>query len=116
TRTRGLSFHPGVAKGFIAENDPDLVAISTDAVGSSPDDTLLQHLTYAADITTLSRPLVEKYAKLTGRSDVASLAADATAFQAFATDRQLIDLFTSYPERLDSEQLRGLLRPLPPRL
>ena len=116
TETPGFSYQPGDAIGVIAENDPDLVASLIDAVGSSPDDALLQHLTHAADITTLSRPLVEKYAKLTGRSDLASLAADATAFQAFATDRQLIDLFTSYPERLDSEQLQGLLRPLPPRL
>src|SRR5215468_7700480 len=116
TEVPGFTYQPGDALGVTAENDPDLVASLIDAVGTSPDDALLQHLTQAADITTLSRPLVERYAKLTGRSDVASLAADATAFQVFAADRQLIDLFTSYPERLDSEQLRGLLRPLPPRL
>lgn len=116
TEAPGFIYQPGDAIGVIAENDPDLVASLIDAVGSSPDEALVQHLTYAADITTLSRPLVEKYAKLSGRSDVAALASDPTAFQAFAADRQLIDLFTSYPERLDSEQLRGLLRPLPPRL
>jgi sulfite reductase (NADPH) flavoprotein alpha-component len=116
TDAPGFTYQPGDAIGVIAENDPDLVASLIDAVGSSPDDALLQHLTHAADITTLSRPLVEKYAKLTGRSDVASLAADGAAFQAFAAARQLIDLFTSYPERLDTEQLMGLLRPLPPRL
>jgi len=116
TEAPGFTYQPGDAAGVIAENDPELVASLVDAVGAPPDNALLQHLTHAADITTLSRPLIEKYAKLTGRNDVASIVADAAAFQAFTAERQLIDLFTSYPERLDAKQLMGLLRPLPPRL
>ena len=55
----------------------------------------------ALDVTTLSRALVEAYAKLTGRSDVTELA-DRRRFAEFAEDRQLIDLFESYPEKLDA--------------
>ena len=65
--------------------------------------------------STLTRPVVQAYVKLTGRSDVEALAG-AEAFKRFAADRQLIDLFTEHPEALTEEQLLGLLRPLPPRL
>jgi sulfite reductase (NADPH) flavoprotein alpha-component len=112
----GFAYLPGDAIGVVAENDPALVAALIDATGVSNDGDLVQKLTRALDITTLSRPLVEKYGRLTGRSDVAALAGDVEAFRSFAADRQLIDLFTSYPERLDGEQLVQLLRPLPPRL
>jgi sulfite reductase (NADPH) flavoprotein alpha-component len=66
-------------------------------------------------VTTLSRSAVENYAKLTGRSDVKALL-EGEAYTRFAADRQLIDLFETYPEKLAAEQLVGLLRPLPGRL
>ena len=43
------------------------------------------------DITTLSRPLVDGYAKLTGRKEVAKLLEEGELAR-FAADRQLIDL------------------------
>lgn len=64
------------------------------------------------DVTTLSRAAVDNYAKLTGRSDVKALL-DGDAFAKFPSDRQLVDLFETYSEKLTSEQLLGLLRPLP---
>jgi sulfite reductase (NADPH) flavoprotein alpha-component len=112
----GFDYLPGDAIGVVPENDPELVAALIDAAGAPHEEDLAQHLTLARDITTLSRPLVEKFARLTGRSDVAALASDPQAFRTFAADRQVIDLFTSYPERLNGEHLKGLLRPLPPRL
>ena len=111
-----FSYQPGDAIGVVAENDPQLVAAVIDATGAGHDANVVRQLTLLRDVTTLSRPVAEKYAILTGRSDVAALAADAAGFQAFAADRQLIDLFTSYPEKLDGRQLAGLLRSLPSRL
>ena len=112
----GFTYLPGDAIGVVAENDPELVAALIDATGVPNDRGLAQKLTHGLDITTLSRPLVEKYAKLTGRSDVAALAADTEALRSFAADRQLIDLFISFREKLGGEQLVQLLRPLPSRL
>ena len=63
----------------------------------------------------LSQSFVENYAKLTGRADVKALL-EGEAYPKFASDRQLIDLFAAYPEKLTPEQLTGLLRPLPGRL
>jgi len=111
----GFAYLPGDSIGVLPENDPDLALALAEAVGLGPDGGVVQKLREQYDVTTLSRSLVEAYAKLTGRTDVAKLA-DPKAFAAFAEDRQLIDLFETYAEKLSAEQLFGLLRPLPGRL
>lgn len=115
TDAPGFSYEPGDAIGILPENNPQLAAELAATVGLDGDADLGRKLATGHDITTLTRPLVESYARLTGRSDVAQLA-ESEAFRAFATDRQLIDLFAEFPEKLTAEQLVGLLRPLPPRL
>lgn len=109
------SYEPGDAIGVIPENDAELAADLASAVGLGANADLIGKLNKSHDITTLTRPVVDAYAKLTGRSDVAALA-DTEAFKRFAADRQLVDLFAEFPETLTQEQLLGLLRPLPPRL
>jgi sulfite reductase (NADPH) flavoprotein alpha-component len=111
----GFSYVPGDAIGVLPENDPVLALELAEAVGLGADGGVVQKLRQSFDVTTLSRNLIEVYAKLTGRSDVAKLA-DPKAFAEFAADRQLIDLIEAYPEKLAAEQLFGLLRPLPGRL
>jgi sulfite reductase (NADPH) flavoprotein alpha-component len=111
----GFTYAPGDAIGLLPENDPALALELAEAVGLGADGGVVQKLRQSFDVTTLSRNLIEAYAKLTGRSDVAKLA-DPKAFAEFAADRQLIDLIETYPEKLAPEQLFGLLRPLPGRL
>ncbi|MEL6873790.1 MAG: sulfite reductase subunit alpha, partial [Pseudomonadota bacterium] len=86
------------------------------ASGVGDDAGLVAHLRTSADITTLSVPLLAKYADLTGRTDVAELAQDRDAARAFIADRQIVDLFDAYPEHLSGHDLKALLRPLPARL
>ncbi len=111
----GFSYAPGDAIGVLPENDPALALELAEVVGLGADGGVVQKLRQSFDVTTLSRNLIEAYAKLTGRSDVAKLA-DPKAFAEFAADRQLIDLIETYSEKLAPEQLFGLLRPLPGRL
>ena len=111
----GFVYAPGDAIGILPENDPDLALELAEAVGLGADGSVVQKLREGYDITTLSRPLVEAYAKLTGRRDITRIA-DQKAFTEFAADRQLVDLFETYSERLTPEQLFDLLRPLPGRL
>jgi sulfite reductase (NADPH) flavoprotein alpha-component len=115
TEAPGFAYQPGAAIGILPENDPKLAAALLDAVGLGADAALAAKLAKAHDITTLSRVTVDSYAKLTGRKDVAALL-EGDAFAKFAADRQLIDLFETYPETLSGEQLTKLLRPLPGRL
>ena len=111
----GFSYLPGDAIGVMPENDPELAAEVAEAAGLGSQAVVLQKLRQSYDVTTLSRPLVEAYAKLTGRADVAKLM-EQEAFDKFAADRQLVDLLQAFPEKLSAEQLFGLLRPLPGRL
>ena len=111
----GFSYLPGDAIGVVPENDPDLALELAEAVGLGADGAVVKSLRETYDVTTLSRSLVEAYAKLTGRPDIAKLA-EPKAFAAFAEDRQLVDLFEVYAETLKPDQLFGLLRPLPGRL
>ena len=110
-----FNYTPGDAIGVLPENDPDLVAAVLDTVGLGGDAELAAKLKASYDVTTLSRPLVSAYAKLTGRMDVDRLK-EGDAFTKYAADRQLIDLIAEHPEKLTAEQLTGLLRPLPGRL
>jgi sulfite reductase (NADPH) flavoprotein alpha-component len=111
----GFSYLPGDSIGVLPENDPELALELAEAVGLGAEGSSVQKLRQSFDITTLSRNLVEAYAKLTGRGDVAKLA-EPKVFAEFSADRQLIDLFETFPEKLSSAQLFGLLRPLPGRL
>ncbi len=111
----GFSYSPGDAIGVVPENDPELALALAEAVGLGADGSVVKKLRESYDVTTLSRSLVESYAKLTGRPDIAKLA-EPKAFAGFAEDRQLVDLFETYAETLKPEQLYGLLRPLPGRL
>jgi sulfite reductase (NADPH) flavoprotein alpha-component len=115
TDVAGWSYQPGDAIGVVPANDPALVAELIDAAGVGSDPALARRLIAERDITTLTRPLVAAYAKLTGRSDVAALAVP-DRFVAYAADRQIIDLFAEHREQLTAEQLTALLRPLPSRL
>ncbi len=111
----GFSYLPGDAIGIVPENNPQIALELAEAVGLGADGAVVQKLRERYDVTTLSRALVENYAKLTQRIDLTHLA-DPKAFTEFAEDRQLVDLFERYPEKLNPEQLFGLLRPLPGRL
>ncbi|HML28759.1 MAG TPA: flavodoxin domain-containing protein [Hyphomicrobium sp.] len=110
-----FSYQPGDAIGIYPENDPALVDELLHAAGLGSDAALLLKLQKSYDVTTLSRSFVENYAKLTGRNDAKALL-EGEAYPKFAADRQLIDFFQAYPEKLTAEQLTSLLRPLPGRL
>lgn len=110
-----FTYQPGDAIGMYPENDPALVDELLQTVGLGSDAALLLKLQKSYDVTTLSRSFVENYAKLTGRADAKALL-EGEAYPKFASDRQLIDFFETYPEKLTAEQLTSLLRPLPGRL
>jgi sulfite reductase (NADPH) flavoprotein alpha-component len=110
-----FTYQPGDAIGVVPENDPRAVAAVLDQVGLGSDAALATKLKTSHEVTTLTRPVVDAYAKLTGRKDVAALL-EGDALAKFSADRQIVDLFAAYPEKLSADQLTKLLRPLPSRL
>ncbi|MGI9498571.1 MAG: diflavin oxidoreductase, partial [Geminicoccaceae bacterium] len=79
------------------------------------DSTLERRLTADLDITQLSKPVMDAYAKLNGDNALAELL-EGDRWQAYLPGRQIIDLLTDYPAKLEADQLLGLFRKLPPRL
>ncbi len=110
-----FTYQPGDAIGVLPENDPVLVDQLLRATGLASDAALLLKIQKGYDVTTLSRAAVDNFAKLTGRGDVKTLL-EGDAYAKFSADRQLVDLFETFAEKLTPEQLLGLLRPLPGRL
>ncbi|MEM8950462.1 MAG: flavodoxin domain-containing protein, partial [Pseudomonadota bacterium] len=111
----GLTFEPGDSLGIIAENHEAVVAEVMMAAGLSGDSDLERRLRTDFDITQLSKPVMDAYAKVVGDDRLSELLA-GDDWQPYLHGRQIIDLLTDFPARLEAEQLTGLFRKLPPRL
>jgi sulfite reductase (NADPH) flavoprotein alpha-component len=111
----GLTFAPGDSLGIVARNDPEMAAAVLQAVGLGGDDALAARLTHEFDITALSRPVIEAYARLNPAPALQELLA-GDGWRAYLEGRQIVDLLQEFPRALAPEQLLGLLRKLPPRL
>lgn len=111
----GLTFEPGDSIGVIAENDDAVVAELLMAVGLSADEELERRLRTEFDITQLSKPVMDAYAKVVNDDRLTTLL-EGEAWKSYLPGRQIIDLLTDFPTKLDADALIGLFRRLPPRL
>jgi sulfite reductase (NADPH) flavoprotein alpha-component len=112
----GLTHEPGDALGIVPVNDPALVEEILTVTGLANDTSAREALSAAQDITTLTRPLIEAYAKLTDSAKLKALTTDANALKSWLPGRQVIDLLDAAPMKLDASTLTSLLRQLPGRL
>ncbi len=112
----GLTYQPGDAIGVVPQNDARLVEQVLGAVGLAADEALHAALMARHDVTTLTGHLVRQMSELAGDRRLLDLAADKDALAAYLPGRQVIDLLTDHPVRLQPDQLLQVLRPLPPRL
>jgi len=111
----GLTFEPGDSLGIIAENHEAMVAEVMMAAGLSGDSDLERRLRTEFDITQLSKPVMDAYAKVNG-DEVLKKLLEGDGWTSYVLGRQIIDLLTDFPAKLDADQLTGLFRKLPPRL
>jgi sulfite reductase (NADPH) flavoprotein alpha-component len=112
----GIAYEPGDSLGFVPTNDPALVDAILELAGQGGDAALRAALTERFDVTTLTQMQIGSYAALVGDAKLAAIAQDPARGTEFLKDRQFVDLLAAAPHTLTSEQLTGLLRPLPPRL
>ena len=124
----GLSYEPGDSVGVLPVNDPAAVAELVAALGLDPaasveaagERVTLEHaLSHVYEITTLTRPLVEKFADLADAKALRALLAPERSAELwqYLRGRHLIDLITEHPLRsIGAGELLALLRKLPPRL
>lgn len=122
----GLVYEPGDALGLYPENNPRAVeallgVLKLDATETVELDgealSLAEALRTRFDITTLSKPVLEKYAEIAERTDLDSLVKASGEAKAYLEGRHLIDLVTDYPaHNLTAARLVSILRKLPARL
>ena len=125
----GLTYSPGDALGVYPTNAPDVVADLIKALRFNPDDPvtfdggrpsrLSEALTTYYEITTITRPVMQKYAALTGQADLQAFFEESAKakLNAYIDGRELVDLVTDFPAKGVSPQaFVDCLRKLPPRL
>ncbi len=123
----GLAYVPGDSLGVKPRNCPEVVEQLIEASGFSGNEdvnradgsagSLRQILIEELDSTTLSRKVVEEYARLTGIENLTRIAEDEGKVRTYCEGRQVVDLFTDHPAKnLTPQQLAKLLRLQPPRL
>jgi sulfite reductase (NADPH) flavoprotein alpha-component len=111
----GMTYEPGDALGILASNDPAMVEAILNVTGLDDDDSLHDLLARQHDVTTLTPPVIQAYAQLTGEAGVRALL-EGEGGAGWLEGRQIIDLFQTFPHRLTADQLVAILRPMPPRL
>lgn len=68
------------------------------------------------ELTQNTPQLVERYAKLTGNSDLQALVENPQALRDFSSQTPIVDMLRQFPSVLAAQDFIGLLRPLTPRL
>lgn len=111
----GFTFEPGDSLGIIAENHEAMIAELMMASGLAGDSDLERRLRTDFDITQLSKPVMEAFGRARPNAKLRELL-EGDRWQAYLPGRQIIDLLTDFPAKLEADELLGLFRKLPPRL
>lgn len=122
----GLTYQPGDSLGVYPENDPELVDLLLAEMSWDPEEavrvkeetvTLKEALTSHFEITVLTKPLVEKAAKLSGNEELHQLALDSSRLKSYIDGRDLIDLVRDFkPWSSSAQEFVTILRKVPARL
>ena len=124
----GIAYEPGDSLGVVASNWPQRVAeliesLGLDSQANVPSATggeisLEQALLKDYEITTLTRPFLEKYAQLSESAELAHLLKEEhkAKLREYLVGREIIDVVRAYPiPGLAASQFVSLLRKLQPR-
>ncbi|MFC4100335.1 assimilatory sulfite reductase (NADPH) flavoprotein subunit [Paenibacillus xanthanilyticus] len=126
----GISYKPGDALGVYPQNDPALVDELLEATKWDPQAqvtvnkngevrALREALIEYFDITTLSKPLIEKLAQIAANKEALELldAGNREKFKAYVHGRDLLDFIRDYgPLQGSAQDVVSLLRKIPARL
>ena len=124
----GLNYEPGDSLGVIPQNNPEVVDDLLAATGLSGNEqvqiaeeslSLRDALINRLACTVLSKIQIKKFNEIAQNEKLDELLqpANREAFANYLWGRELIDLFTEFPQQgITADDLVGLLRPMPPRL
>ena len=125
----GLHFEPGDSLGVVVSNWPERVADLLSRLGldasapltgpSGRESSLENALLNDYEITTITRPFLERYAEISAAGELRDLLKEEnrTALRDFVHGREILDVVQRYPvPGISAAQFIGILRRLPPRL
>jgi sulfite reductase (NADPH) flavoprotein alpha-component len=124
----GISFEPGDSLGIYPENEPELVNMLLEELKWSPDESvtinkqgevlsLRDALKTYFEITTLTKPLLEKAAQLTANSDLLELLNDSDKVKSYLEGHDLLDVVRDFgPVNSSPQEVVSILRKMPARL
>jgi sulfite reductase (NADPH) flavoprotein alpha-component len=125
----GMTYEPGDALGVVPQNWPQRVTELLEALRFEPGyriaeadgtaTTLQEALTSRYEISTLTRPFLERYAELVDAKKLTDLLAEdrRTELRDYLHGREILDVVLEFPlPGLTPEQFLAVLRKLPPRL
>jgi sulfite reductase (NADPH) flavoprotein alpha-component len=124
----GISYTPGDSLAVIPKNCESVVAAILEASKLDPEITvnlkdeqcsLREALVSKLDVTTLSAPVLQRYAELVDNDDLENLIkpANKALLNEYVNGRDLADLLTDFPvKEITPDGLVALTRKLPPRL
>lgn len=122
----GLTYQPGDSLGVYPENEPELVDLLLAEMNWDPEEavrvkeetvTLKEALSSHFEITVLTKPLVEKAAKLSNNEELHQLASDSSRLKSYIDGRDLVDLVRDFkPWNSSAQEFVSILRKMPARL
>lgn len=122
----GLTYEPGDVLGVYPSNAPDVVDSLLQALGfdaqesvqlDGKESALYEAFLSHVEITTLTRPVIQKYASWVKNSHLDRLLQDSKGLNGYLQGREIIDLVSDFPgEPFSPQAFVECLRKLPPRL
>ncbi|MGZ5028672.1 MAG: assimilatory sulfite reductase (NADPH) flavoprotein subunit [Methylobacter sp.] len=122
----GLSYEPGDALGVYPSNPPEAINAllqalhfdGTEAVTFDDNDFFLYDALFSYfEVTTITRPMMKKYALSANDNNLDRLLKDKSKLKEYLQGREIIDLVTDFPAgTLTPQTFIDCLRRLPPRL
>jgi sulfite reductase (NADPH) flavoprotein alpha-component len=124
----GLSFQPGDSLGIYPENDSELVDLLLEELKWNPEESitinkqgevlsLKDALKTYYEITTLTKPLLEKVAKVAENSGLQELLNDSEKVKSYLEGHDLLDVVRDFgPVNSSPQEFVTLLRKMPARL
>jgi len=121
----GIQYHPGDALGVWPINPPERVNEFLELAGFAADLPVTRgNKEFAAqawlrdelELTRLSKPFLEQYAKAAGHSGLTDIIGNPDRLRAFLAQHQVNDVLLEFPARLPADVLLDMLRPVTPRL
>jgi NADPH-dependent sulfite reductase flavoprotein alpha-component len=117
----GITYLPGDSCGVVSQNSPQLVdellsQLQLSALTTMSDGGSLAEFLKGMELTVLIPPVLESHNRFAQSRMLSEILADSLRLKEFLRGRDFIDILMHFPVQYRADDLREVLRPIPPRL